>query len=442
MLEEGQEESMMTHGDGRKTARAPDFDAVIVGASLSGCAAAIALAGRGARVALVERRPDPDAFKRVCGHFIQAGAVPTLDRLGLLDAIEGAGGVRSHVRLWTRWGFVETAPDAPLTRSVNLRRERLDPLVRAVAAEQDGVELILGRTAKRLLTDGGRLTGVEVAARGGERSNLRARLVVAADGRDSRVAEMAEVRGRTSPHGRFSYAAYYEGPPPDGAPDATLWMLDPHWAAAFPTDAGLTMYACMPTMNRLADFKRDPAASLEAFMSELPARPPITDSRRVSPAIGKVKMPNVRREATAPGLALVGDALLATDPLWGVGCGWAFQSAEWLADSVAAALRGEEPLERGLRRYRRRQARELAGHAFLIHDYATGRRFSPVERLLYSAAARDRRTAEGLATFGTRSVGPGRLLAPAARAIAVNIRHRLTRGAVGAPGAAGLGPAA
>ena len=38
------------------------------------------------------------------------------------------------------------------------------------------------------------------------------------------------------------------------------------------------------------------------------------------------------RNPVAPGLALVGDAALATDPLFGVGCGWAFQTAEWLAD--------------------------------------------------------------------------------------------------------------
>jgi len=31
---------------------------------------------------------------------------------------------------------------------------------------------------------------------------------------------------------------------------------------------------------------------------------------------------------------------LVTDPLFGVGCGWAFQSGEWLADSIAPALHG------------------------------------------------------------------------------------------------------
>src|SRR4051812_29945752 len=84
-----------------------DYDAVVVGASLAGCSTAMLLARGGARVALVERSPDPQAFKRICGHFIQSSAVPALERIGLLDAMEAAGAVRSRLRIWTRWGVIE-----------------------------------------------------------------------------------------------------------------------------------------------------------------------------------------------------------------------------------------------------------------------------------------------------------------------------------------------
>lgn len=400
-----------------------DFGAVVVGASLAGCTTATLLARAGVRVALVERSRDAQAFKRVCGHYIQASAVPTLERLGLMEPIEAAGGVRSRGRLWTRWGTIEAPPEASLTRGVNLRRERLDPLVRSMAAGEPGVEPMLGYAAKALLSDDGSAAGVEAADTSGRRVCIRAPLVVGADGRDSRVAAMAGLSPRSSGHGRFSYAAYFEGPGPAGAPDATVWMLDPEWAAAFPTDGGLTMYACMPTMERLPEFKRDAAAALEAFVANLPAAPPIAESRRVSPVIGKIKMPNVRRGPIGAGVALVGDAALATDPLWGVGCGWAFQSGEWLADSVAATLRGDEPLDRGLRRYRRRFRRRLAGHSLLIDGYATGRRFNGVERLLYSAGSSDEHVAARLLRFGTRSIGPMRLAPAYGRAMLVNMRR-------------------
>ncbi|HEY7829383.1 MAG TPA: NAD(P)/FAD-dependent oxidoreductase [Solirubrobacteraceae bacterium] len=412
-----------------------DCDVAVVGASLAGCATAIFLARAGARVALVEKRPDPAAFKRICGHFIQSSAMATLQRLGLLQAIEEAGGLRSRVRIWTRWGWIE--PDTEtLPSSINLRREVLDPLVRAAAADTPGVDLMLDRTARELLrdTEDGRVSGVRIEDRQGNATQLRARLVVGADGRDSHIAELAGVHSRTSPHRRFSYTGYFEGPPPVGSPNGSIWMADPQWGAAFPTDDGSTMYAAMPTEERLPEFRRDPTAALISFVADLPEAPPILASTQVGPTIGKLEMPNVMRTPTAPGLALVGDAAFATDPLFGVGCGWAFQSAEWLADSVAAAVAGpggtpgRESLRRGLSAYRRRHAIGLRGHAFLIHSYATGRPFNPGERLLFSAAARDAKVAGIFEAFGTRNIGPTRLVTSGLpRALVVNARHALRR---------------
>ena len=432
------------HGPSMNAASA-DYDAVVVGASLAGCATAIELGRAGLRVALVEKQPDPAAFKRICTHFIQASAVPTLERLDLMDPIMAAGGLRCGLRMWTRWGWIEMpAGEENHGGAVNLRREVLDPLVRGVAAETPGVELLLGRTVHAVVRDGAAVAGVVVRERGGGEATLRGRLVVGADGRDSRVVELAGVRERIRPHNRFAYGAYFEGPGPEGAPDGSAWILDPQWAAAFPTDGGLTFYAAMPTKARLAEFKRDPEEALVSFVADLPDAPPIRDCTRVSPVLGKLDMPNRIRAVTAPGLALVGDAALATDPLFGVGCGWAFQSAEWLAESVSPALTGAEPLERGLERYAKRHARQLRGHAWLIHDYATGRKFNASERLLFAAAARDRRAAALFDAFGTRRVGPAQAfprLLP--RALMVNARHRLARrGAAEAPAASGAAAAA
>ncbi|HST54448.1 MAG TPA: NAD(P)/FAD-dependent oxidoreductase [Solirubrobacteraceae bacterium] len=408
-------------------AGSPDYDAVIVGASLAGSATSMLLARAGARVALVEKRADPGAFKRICSHFIQSSAIAAIERLGLLDAMLDAGGLRTRPRIWTRWGWIHSPAGTSVPSGLNLRREVMDPLVRAAAADTPGVELIQGWTAEELLHEHGRTRGLVARNPQGESLRLRAPLVVGADGRDSRVAVLAAVPSRTLPHRRFAYARYYEGPAPDGAPDASLWMLDPQWAAAFPTDEGLTTYAAMPTKERLGEFRRDPAAALSAFIADLPEPPPILASRPASKIFGKLEMPNVMRAPTAPGLALVGDAALATDPLWGVGCGWAFQSAEWLADSVGAAVGGAESLEQGLERYRRRHTRALKAHAFMIHDYASGRKMNPGERTLFAGAVRDAGVAEVFEAFGSRNIGPARFMAEAMpRAIAANVRHALS----------------
>lgn len=404
--------------------QAHEHDVVVVGGSLAGCAAAIFFARAGMRVALVEKQPDPRAYKRICTHFIQGSAIPTLERLGLLDSMLEAGALRWRGRMWTQWGWIE-APAERVGVSLNLRREILDPLVRGAAMATLGVESLLGRTAVALrrAEGGGEVT---VRDREGGEATLRGRLVVGADGRESRIAELAGLEGKTLPHGRLCYAAHFEGPDLPGAPDPMAWFLDPDFVVAAPTDSGLTLYGVMPTKDRAEEFKRDPGAAIVEYIAAIPEPPPIRESRRAGPIIGKVEMPNRVRGPVAPGLALVGDAALASDPLAGIGCGWAFQSAEWLADGVAPALRGEEPLKRGLARYRRRHRHELRGHMQVIHSLATGRRLNRAERTFFAGAARDPELAVAIDAFLTRRAKPGRTFARALpQAFVVNARHAL-----------------
>jgi 2-polyprenyl-6-methoxyphenol hydroxylase-like FAD-dependent oxidoreductase len=404
-----------------------EYDAVIVGASLAGCATAILMGRGGARVALVEKRPESAAFKRICSHFIQASGVPTLERLGLLDPIIAAGGIRSYARVWAPWGWV-AAPRDRTVAGVSLRREILDPLVRDAAAATPGVELMLGHSASALIHGGKAFSGVVVRDSSGAESRLRAPLVVGADGRDSSIAELSGVRTKVLAHGRFAYGCYFEDAIPDPSLDSSLWFLDPDIAAAFPTDSGLTMYVAMPTKARLPEFKRDPLAALIEHVAAIPDAPPIRSGRPYGSVLGKLEMPNRIRRPVAPGLALVGDAALATDPLFGVGCGWALQSGEWLADSVAPAMHGTEPLAAGLRRYRRRHRRELRGHAYLIHDYTSGRKMQLPERLGFSSAARDPELAVILDAYATRQIKPTQMMARfIPRAIASDARHALSR---------------
>ena len=65
----------------------------------------------------------------------------------------------------------------------------------------------------------------------------------------------------------------------------------------------------------------------------------------------------------------------------------------------------------------------------MIDDYASGRRFTPVERALFAAAARNDRVALRLEAYATRSVGPQALLSPrlGAAIAADQVRRALPR---------------
>lgn len=406
------------------------YDVVISGASLAGSAAAILLARRGVRVALLERRSDPAAYKVLCTHSITANAYPVLDELGLVPALEKAGAVHNDARWHTRWGWIEPrpAPDGPeLPHAYNVRRSVLDPMIRARAAETPGVDLLLGHQVTGLVQEDGRTAGVRASTRDGERE-IRARLVIGADGKDSAVAKFAGIPARRHENARFGYLAHFRDLPLEGG-IGQVWFLEPDMAYAFPNDDGVTVLAVLPDKKRLPAFREDLEGSFLSFVRALPEAPPIDSAERVSKFIGTVDYPLHSRKPSAPGLALIGDAALTGDPLWGVGCGWALQSARWLADAVAPAAAGRgglDALDKSLAAYARVHQRRLRGHQQLAADYATSRPFNPIERLVFSAAARDESMARHMHMFASRLIGPLRFLNPAvmARAAAINLRHR------------------
>jgi flavin-dependent dehydrogenase len=387
----------------------PDFDAVVVGASVAGCTAARMYAQRGARVALVERRPDPDAYKTVCTHFIQPSATPTIERIGLARPIEERGAVRNLIDLWTPYsGWIRHRADTPY--GYNVTRRTLDPLLRRMTAETPGVELLAGQSATDLIRNG-RPSGVVVEDTKRARHELRAKLVVAADGRDTRLARMAGVPGRVRPHNRFFYWAYFRGVPSDGV-RSRFWFMEPDCAYTFPNEDGLTIVLAAPHRDRLPEFRADLEGAYARFVQELPDAPDMSGATRDSKLLGKLDLPNVSRPAARPGIAFVGDAALASDPLWGVGCGWAFQSAEWLVDETADALVGGGDLDGALESYRRVHQKRLGPHHFLISDLASARRANPMERALYRAAAKDDDVWRAFEAIGARRRSPATLFAP------------------------------
>lgn len=408
-----------------------DYDAVIVGASVAGSATATLLARAGARVALLEKSPNPQHFKSLCTHEMAAVGREPLERLGLIDELETINGEHGGLELWSQYGWIRPGQgsDTP-SEGINLRRETLDPRLRQQASETDGVDLRLGATVIDVLRGReGRPAGVRVRVAGGE-EEIRGRVVIGADGRSSSVAKLTGTRARVKPHGRFGYFAYYENLPLTSGRAPQFWFLEPDHAYAFPTDAGLTLMALAPrkTPETLAAFKADLEGEFERRVRALPDGPDFSAARRVDKFKGALDTPNLRRPASAPGLAFVGDAAQVSDFVWGTGCGFALAGATMLADAIGPLLAShasDEVVDRGLVAYRREQRRRQAPHHMMISEYSTARPLSPVERLLFKTGPHDQRVALAMQRLAGRIESPPAVLTPALVLHALRVRARL-----------------
>jgi len=393
------------------------YDVAIIGASIAGCAAATFFARRGLQVALVEQTEDPQAFKKVCTHFIQSSATPTIQRLGIESGIEKAGGVRNGLELWTRWGWIRFDTKA---YGYNIRRQKLDPLLRALATNTPGVDYFPGREARELLSKEGRVRGIGVVDRKGRMEEVDARLVVGADGRSSHVAEMSGLPTEASPNNRFIYFAYFRSVHLTSGRKSQTWFIEPDLdiAYALPVDDGLTLLSVMPLKPKLDRFRGSLEETFASYFEALPDGPNMKGGERVSEFRGMLDFPNITRAESRPGLALIGDAALASDPSVAVGCGWAFQSAEWLVDGTADALAAKDEVlvDAALTQYSKTHRSRLGPHQAVISSFSTGRPYNSLEAKLYKGATSDPAISRALELLISRKVTPEQALTPSVMA--------------------------
>jgi flavin-dependent dehydrogenase len=405
------------------------YDVVVAGASVAGCTAATLYARRGLKVALLEKNADLNHYKRICTHFLQPAALPTLRKLGLDERIEAAGGLRNDLAVWTKWGWIRAGGDGPES-GYNIRRQTLDPILRGLATGTPGVDLFEATSARDLTRDDqGRVNGVVADGPAG-RCEFRAPLVVAADGRASVLAERAGAAPRQHDNDRFTYFTYYRGLKLGGV-NARYWHLDPDLAYAFRNDDDTTLLGIFLPTSELKAFKTDPMGNFRRFWDRVPDGPRIGTAEPICELRGITRMVNQWRPAAAPGVAFVGDAAMVLDPIWGTGCGFAFLSADWLVEATLPAFASGRwsamALDRGLKRYRRSHRARTCGHYHHIASFSKVRGPNLVEQLLFSAAAHDARLANRVLKYFGRTIGPLSLAAPPAllRAAWINLNTRL-----------------
>jgi flavin-dependent dehydrogenase len=348
------------------------YDVVIVGARCAGAPLAALLARVGARVAVLERASFPS--DTLSSHLFEADALAFLDRLGLIEPLRATG---APLVGWTdmRVEDLRLSMALPLQTGdvggmASVRRSLLDPLL-AGAAQEAGAELRTATEVTALLEDRDRVAGVRVQDAAGERE-LRARLVVGADGRHSTVAKLCGARRyNVTPNQRLLYWGFFEGADMGAKPTFLTHRWKERFILGIPSDSGLYQVLLWPEIAELDAFRADPAAAFIAHARSCePIAQGLAGARQVGKVLGAVRWEGFFREASGPGWVLSGDAGHFKSPSPGRGIGDAFLQADSLATSIIGALGGsEDELDAELARWGRRRDREFAEHYWLAYDF-------------------------------------------------------------------------
>lgn len=320
------------------------YDAIIVGARISGAATAALLARQGARVLLLDRVTFP-ATTVSCPIFF-GNSLAVLKKIGVLDAVEaiGAPRIRYYGTRTPDFDLVTRLPESHgYDYAYSIRRDVLDNVILNNIKHEPNITLREGFTVSGLVQSDGRVVGVRGRQHGGPEETILADAVIGADGKRSAVARMVEapvydrLKGQTA-----IYYAYYRDFAPLHEPSAVVYA-DPRTqkgALVFDADAGLTVVSVGVVAAEFEAARKDPEGTLERVWRSIPELAERgKHATRATPVMGQAPIDSFYRQSYGPGWALVGDAGMYVDPITGQGINNALHSAELFAEAWARSRR-------------------------------------------------------------------------------------------------------
>jgi flavin-dependent dehydrogenase len=326
------------------------YDAIIAGARCAGSPLAMLLARRGYRVLLVDRAAFPSEIPH--GHFIHRHGPRRLHDWGLLHRVAAIcpGVTTQTIDLGD---FPLTGRDL-VTDGIALgyapRRALLDKIL-VDAAVDAGAELRQRCVVEDYVTENDRVTGARLREASAEHSVVeRARLIVGADGRNSRLARYVGAATYAAEVPRtFWYFSYWQDVPDDGL---EVYVRNGRVVFAFPTSDGLFGVFVGWRRDRLEQVRRAVEEETMSAIDEIPSfAERVRAGRRVERFLGATDVPNFLRVPCGPGWALAGDAGCHKDPFLALGICDAFRDAERLAIAIDDGLSGRAGLDVALREY-------------------------------------------------------------------------------------------
>lgn len=322
-------------------------EVVIVGGGIAGSALATVLARKGVEVAVLERDIEP--VDRVRGEFMAPWGVMELQRLDLLEVLE-PGGVfpRQSIPYDEIWPSEEAVAHRLCFRDVV--REVAGPLCMSHPAMCRALQAASTQAGATCLRG---VENIEVRAgtppsvafeHDGRRVEWRPRVVVGADGRNSRVRQQLGIKlTADQPHNLLGGVLI------DGVPDwpqdtQVIGTEDRTHFLIFPQGGDrLRLYLCYDFADRATYSGPDRQRKLVDTLANLrciPEAKKLADGRPIGPFNSFSNEDHWTEQPTAPGVILVGDAAGYNDPITGQGLSIALRDVRLVSELVLGATRG------------------------------------------------------------------------------------------------------
>jgi len=352
-----------------------DHDLIVVGGGPAGMMAGLLFARAGCDVLVLEKHAD--FFRDFRGDTVHPSTMEILDQLGMLgrflkrphSELDSAE-LRIAGRQWTIGDLSHLDTPAPFIAMMP-QWDFLD-FLREEARAFSGFHLQMEAPVESFIEEQGRVAGVRLA--GGK--ELRAHLLIAADGRTSIVRTMLPLEVLGAPMDVFWFRIP-KSPRESGglrgnvARSRLLVMIDrsDYWQCAFLIPKGA------------AESYR--AKGIEAIRAEVAEAAPDLDLSQLD-EIDDLKLLSVALDRLTcwqrPGLLAIGDAAHAMSPIGGIGINLAIQDAVAAANALAGPLasgRDVDPLLHKVQDRRLFPTRVIQGAQKLAQDNIIGRLLQP-----------------------------------------------------------------
>ncbi|MGE5830486.1 MAG: NAD(P)/FAD-dependent oxidoreductase [Micromonosporaceae bacterium] len=329
---------------------ATTYDAIIVGARCAGSPTAMLLARQGLRVLLVDHAKFPS--DTVSTQVIHPPGVAALERWGLLDLIAKQTPPVDHYRFdfgpVVISGTARTADG--FATAYAPRRTLLDKLLIDAAADA-GAEVREGFGVDEVLIEDGTVVGIRGRDGDGVSTVEKGRVVIGADGRNSRVARAVGAKTyHDKPPLQVGYYSYWRDLTVDGF---EIYLRPERGFAAIATNDDLTLVLVgWPIAEREAN-KVDIEGN---FFKTLDLAPSFAQRVRAATRAERIvggAVANYFRQPYGPGWVLIGDAGYCKDPVTAQGIKDAFRDAEACAAALGSVFRGEAAFDQVMGDYQR-----------------------------------------------------------------------------------------